>query len=484
MGEAINFSSAAFRGGANFSDTTFSGEADFSGAAFSGEPFFKSAKFSVGVYFKSVTFSGGANFSSTTFSGEANFFDTTFNNLAYFKDSIFLNSLNLVKAGFHGYADFRGSKIRKLDFNNNKSPRVFPSRLDFRGAVITEAHFQDLVFEKDVDFSDVAIGQLVKESPSKAEEASKKEPQGKVDKGEETTTSFSTVFRFVTFESDAFFLRTKFLGPMAFEKVNFKKEANFREAAFKKAKKFSLSYLNFKDLWIRWAQFPPIESWIKKDENMIKSFSDKEIEETETRKEEGIENLSKVFKRLEENFRARNLLSDANSAYYHRENAELEEKKTEKIPWWKKLFRMLWQAWGIISGYGTKIERIAVCALVLNLLFTLLYWIGANLERHAPPKPERDFTFKLRFRDFTRDYLADPGESTPWKLTTALRFSSVILFKIGPRDTTISGKMFWILNAKIFVWLEWWLGVLLMAALAYTLANTVPVIHWLISGIL
>ncbi len=64
----------------------------------------------------------------------------------------------------------------------------------------------------------------------------------------------------------------------------------------------------------------------------------------------------------------------------------------------------------------------------------------------------------------------------------ALRFSSVVLLKVGYRDTTVSGTI-WGIDYKYIVWIEWLLGFYLLAALAVTLSNTVPVVNRLITGV-
>lgn len=59
--------------------------------------------------------------------------------------------------------------------------------------------------------------------------------------------------------------------------------------------------------------------------------------------------------------------------------------------------------------------------------------------------------------------------------------SSVILFKIGYRDTTVSGSLGPLPMAYVIAF-EWALGFYLLAAITITLANTQPLInrpgHW------
>ena len=68
------------------------------------------------------------------------------------------------------------------------------------------------------------------------------------------------------------------------------------------------------------------------------------------------------------------------------------------------------------------------------------------------------------------------------KFGIAFLFSTVILLRIGFRDTTISGRV-GRLNLRHLVTFEWWLGLALVAALTITLANTQPLLNKLITGV-
>ena len=70
----------------------------------------------------------------------------------------------------------------------------------------------------------------------------------------------------------------------------------------------------------------------------------------------------------------------------------------------------------------------------------------------------------------------------PRKFVNALRVSSVILFKIGYRDTTLSGRV-GRLDMAYVVALEWALGFYVLAAVTLTLANTQPLINRLLTGV-
>ncbi len=547
LGDNADFRFATFSDKAEFYYSTFNGDADFSSATFSGD-----------AYFSRSTFGGDAYFLDSIFSREANFIQTNFIKVAYFRRASFFRRLYAIHAVFKEYADFRESKIRRLNFKSILSPTIVEGRIDFRNVIISGAHFQDIIFEKDIDFSDAKFGiplnivrldelshsieipdsldELLQslEFPDSLDELlqslefpdslrdkihyktkeklliftgymtkSEKEELARLSEDsqyrkaveqlfrESTLGPFAVVFRFATFESDAYFLRAKFFGDTALERVTFKKEANFTDADFKGKKendkqKFSLSYFNFNNLLIKWGQLPNPKSWVS--ETRIKSFNDIEGEE-EVERGERLEPLSQVLKGLEANFRNQKQLSDANKAYYFRKKAEFkEERKKNSKAYWKWFPKQaLWSLWWISCGYGTKILWILGWIIFFDLLFAMLYSIRDNLHKKSHPETKGEFTFKQRLFDFPRLYLreAKPLDMIKSKLTikfiNALRFSSVILLKIGYRDTKISGKILGI-DCKYFVWFEWLLGFYLLACLTVTMSNTVPIINRLISG--
>ena len=489
-GEA-NFLKATFRCKADFSEATFSGLAKFSWASFSGWADFRKATFISKAYFLKATFiskadfikatfSDETNFSWTTFSGEANFSWATFSGLAYFRSTSFPDALDLRNSKFKEYLDFRNAKIRRLNFNSRISPTILRGRIDFRKSIISEALFQDIIFEDDVDFSDVQFGIPI---------------------GTEKDKRLAVIFRFITFQSDAYFIGTNFCGDTAFERVTFKKDSNFTDAIFKGKKsegkgKLSLSHLHFKNLLIRWSQLPNVDFWVNQTKERIKSFIDVEKEkeeknkgqkEVESEDQERLEPLSAVLKRLEASFRGHNQLSDANYAYYHKKLAELNEAgRNEGDVWWRCQKRLAWFFWGISCGYGTKVEWILAWCVFFNLLFAIIFSVKGDLKRQPYPITKKEFTFKQRLFDFPKQYLSQTslleiGNESVRKFINALRFSSVVLLKIGYRDTTISGKLLGI-DYKYIVYIEWVWGFYLLACLAVTLKNRLPIVNKLIAG--
>ena len=492
--ERADFSYATFSGDADFSSAKFSGRAtvssgtiregaEFASATFSGRAGFSHATFSGGITFFNATFSGDADFSSAIFSGDADFSMASFIKLAYFKRSRFLGSLLFSNVDFREYADLRNTQIRRLDCNSVDSPTIIKGRLDFRNAIISEAHIQDFIFEKSVYFSDSRFGVLVEEEKKEGVSNTDKKPDKR---NLIVKSSLATLFRFVTFESYADFKRTKFLGNTAFENVNFIQDVNFTDADFKTGKdgskqKFSLSYLNFKNLFIKWDQLPNIRCWATDSSGRIKSFV--EIKEEQKK----LELLSHVFKDLEANFRTINQLSDANQAYYHRKKAELKETKKGDDFWLTTQREAEWIFWGIPCGYGTKIYWITGWSALITLLFAVIYSIKGELNRRPHPETKQEFNFKQRLFDFPKEYcsknsMLEVKKHSARKFINALRFSAVILFKVGYRDTTISGKILGI-DYTYIVWLEWALGYYILGALVVTLSNTLPIVNRLITGV-
>jgi hypothetical protein len=205
---------------------------------------------------------------------------------------------------------------------------------------------------------------------------------------------------------------------------------------------------------------------------------------------------------LEANFRRQNEFDDANEAYYQMKRAELREAR-EGLYFWQRLpLEAQWMFLGIFCGYGTGFWTIVSWTLGFNVLFTLIYWTMGDLQRHHNPGSTQDFTFKQRLLEFPRLYITSPESSmkphhaTPAErlmqkapardaartFWDALRFSSGILFKMGYRDTTVSGHVgTW--DLRWIVAAEWVLGFYLLALPIYTLTTTQPLLNRLIQGV-
>ena len=236
LGREAYFDSTTFGGRAAFGRATFSKEAYFGRATFSEEADFGRAIFDERAFFEGATFGGEAAFEGATFGGEAAFSRARFAKLAFFKDAHFFGRLTLERALFETYADFRDTLINHLAFNNATSPQIINSRMDFRRATITEAHLQDIVFGKDINFSDTRFGVAV--------DAKRADQQGSYTVGPgapragptkcpQVAPDVATVFRFVTFEGHAYFLRAGFAAGRAWNASSFTKTQTLPMQSFK-----------------------------------------------------------------------------------------------------------------------------------------------------------------------------------------------------------------------------------------------------------
>ena len=469
--DGADFAGATFEQLASFQSAEFLGESDFSDTRFGDEAGFVNARFGGLVFFVSMQVERFARFRSATFDGEVDFDGAAFGESADFQGTSFKDLLTLTGTDFGAYADFRDAEIAMLDLNSVHNPTILRSRFDMRGARIGEAHFQDVIFEADVDFSDASFGLSL---PSEETDAAEDPAPG------------TTILRFATFEDDVSFARARFAGRLAVENVKFQRTADFTDADFSaiargNSPSFAFSYVDFGDLRLRWPQLPEPRYWVQSEEDAIRGA-------IKTTSPVGRpEPISRTLSELEVSFKAGGRLDDANAAYFQRKLAELGEARSGGWDTSRLLFESEWLFWGLVCGYGTKIWWALGWALLANLIFTLIYWSSATVTRQPHPDTKEEFSFRLRLLDLPKQYSAEradlPVKSGPLrKLIDSLRVSTVILFKLGYRDTTLAGR-FGPLPIAYVVAVEWGLGFYLLAALTVTLANTQPLINRLIAGV-
>lgn len=417
-------------------------------------------------------FQAAASFARTDFDSETTFGATRFAKSAVFQETCFAGRLALQSSDLGPYADFRGAEIGHLDLSNSLEPTIYRSRIDLRRASITRADFEDVIFTGSVDASDATFGETATLCGF-MEEPLPIEP--------------GLDLRFVTFEDTVSAQRTNFQKRLSMSGAKFEQGVDFTNATFPKLRKggkarFALSFVDFGDLRLRWHQLPDPRYW-SPVQNVTGIAAN-----TKAARSKASEPVSHVLAGLERMFRDRGQLADANNATYHRKRSELAEARRAGWTADRLEKELEWLVWGLTCGYGTKIWWIVGWALLLNLCFTLIYWRWATLERAPHPDVEKDFSFRLRLLDLPQHYRekvgALPGAAASQrKLINALRISSVILFKIGYRDTTVSGRIGRI-GINSIVRLEWFLGFLILAAFTVTLSNTQPLINRLISGVL
>lgn len=495
---SVNAGNVTFHNKIIFDSVKFNNKVSFRSAVFKNTASFSSCIFMDKAEFNLASFSGRVQFPETVFA-KADFSSASFEKLSYFKDAVFLDFLKIGDAKFNGYADFRDTGIRKLDFKA-VSPNIITSPMDFRNAKISEAHFQDIIFEQDVDFSDVKFG---------AGEQEFTRFIGPLDLMEQYNkkSDYSLLFRYVTFKSNADFIRTEFLCDTGLEMVKFRSNANFKDAVLKHAdirNKFWFAYIDFNKLIIKWDQLPRPDDIIKFSENRVKSFLEKKdninLENiparniVKNRKPDHLKNLSDFFKSLDANFRAGKQLSDANKAYYYMKELNLHGARAgEEVPEWRDIKAWLMAegeriVWGIPCGYGTKIGRITAWIVFFHLLFTYIYYKKGQLT-----------DLRKSDKDCIEDLDSEPGYEPSYKsgqtvpepgldhekmtrLKMASRLSLAVLLKVESRSVGISGKICGI-NSKAVERFERWLGFYLVFCLLITSSNTFPLINRLLEGV-
>jgi len=466
---AAYFNVARFRGRAGFhnvkagdsitfAEAELQGPASFLRAELGGTARFTEARFAERAYFAEAVFAGDAVFRAARFQGNAVFEDVVFGGLVDLQGARVSGSLSLRNTSYGAYADLREARIGALDLNSAERPSIVAARFDMRGARVGAAHLEDVIFEQNVDFSDAVFGV-----------------------GGSAEARRGTVFRFVTFESPAAFARGRFEGPVVLENVDFQNIADFTDARFASPNgsgpSFALSYVDFAELRVHWPQLPPPSVWVQGETGRIEPpFGDAPLPRQ-------LEPRSRVLERLEGSFRDQGQLADANRAYYHRKRTELLEARAEGFTWPRLWLEAQWILWGATAGYGTRLGWIVGWSVLMDVLFALVYWRAALIQREPHPETEREHSFRLRLLDLPKQYLTGKSERmVRSKLVDALRGSSVILLKVGYRDTTLSGGLGPI-KVGYLVRLEWALGYLVLAALTVTLANTQPLLNRLLTGI-
>ena len=502
--ELATFTNVKFKDNTYFRGAIFDSSAEFIEADFNGIANFEEATFRGSSSFGYSVFSGDADFSRSNFCRTAVFAYANFKKSAIFQGAQFHNLLSLPGVSFEGYTNFRKTHINRLNFRNNNQA-IVRGRIDFRNATITDAHFQNIIFEKDIDFSDARFG-FQQNSEEKGCLSDMQRPSFHALQSIMGSSSFKTIqaviIRYVTFESDVYFIRTSFFGDISFERINYKNEANFKDAIFtdgSEKQRFSLSYVNAKNLLINWDQLPDTNLWLNDTQERVKSFLD--FQDEASKKRDGItdidieeieklEPLSQVLKGLETNFLSQGKLDNANEIYYHMKIAELQKVRNDTRIWQiERLIKEAFALFHIVSGYGTKPIRTLFYSIVSILFFAAIYMVNGTIVRKDHPLTKEDLKFTIRPFESYKYYITSPellGQSTKKnenKLINAIRLSFIILFRLGVRDTTISGKVFGC-NYQTIVFIARCLGVYLIWSLLYTLYRTVPFANEIIKALL
>jgi uncharacterized protein YjbI with pentapeptide repeats len=149
----VDFEEAVFHRSANFIDVHFSGHTNFQFVQFQGDANFGNCHFGAGPRLKATgpfyqtVFAGGVQFRSAEF-GNMKFWKTTFRQRTGFEDVVARDLLFMLPS-FYGPVDFSDSRIQRLEFHGWLP---IESDVTFRGAIIGNAQFFNVLFVKGADF--------------------------------------------------------------------------------------------------------------------------------------------------------------------------------------------------------------------------------------------------------------------------------------------------------------------------------------------
>ncbi len=178
-------------------------------------------------------------------------------------------------------------------------------------------------------------------------------------------------------------------------------------------------------------------------------------------------------------------------------SAELQSASNGKWDFLDKVSRRLilygeCLVWGWPTGYGTKLGRIALIALVSWLLFALpIALAGRQLARITQPVSDGSKEKSDAIRNIYEPISSNgrsQGEQAPRfpaspfaRLYLALGFTFRLLFKVGPRDIShipenAGSNVRW----RAYFSFLWYFGAYLLVLLTLTLANSSPMISRII----
>lgn len=524
FGEQLRVRRADFRGRARFAGTAWLKGARFDAVRFRDEVDFTAAR-SLGLFrFYRTTVDGELSFRRAVLCDRLFMARMQANAPADFSASIFSRRLTLTRVRFvksvrfrHArlpegirvdggrlgtYADFSAARIGDFDMRHPGSRAVVTARLDLRRARIDRVRIANATFTQEVDFSDAVIGQAPSDQTADprrgrsrlcpARKSATAANAGKSPQGAGAARyGFSLVN--VTFEDEAGFLRARLPLSAEFRRVKFRGPADFTDARFvpaaggRRKQEFQFSYVDLgADTRIRWPQFPALQYWKQHDR---------------------LQPLSSVLDGLEEYFRGRGLPADANAAYRHFEamqRAELNARASAALGAkggnvWRALltpklldFATLpvlreallaeakWLFWGLPTGYGTRIWRLLMVALALQLIFTLIYYRLATVARRLDGRTHGGSWFRLF--DLPDRYLGEfddepAAAAAGRRLRDAFAASLLLMFKLGRAEIRIQGGA----AVRLMVCLEWLIGYFILAAIVFTLGKTQPAVGALIA---
>ncbi len=492
------FDAVRFRDDVDFTAARALGRFRFYRTTIDGELSFRRAVLCDGLFMARVRANAPADFSASIFSRRLSLARIRFAKSVQFRHARLPEGIRVDGGTLGTYADFSAARIGDFDMRHPGSRAVVTARLDLRRARIDRVRIENTTFTQEVDFADAVIGEaLGDETANPRPDRFGLCPASKSATGADGSTNprdaravrYGLSLVNVTFEDEAGFLRARLPLSAEFRRVKFRGPADFTDARFVPAgrggrrEEFRFSYVDLgADTRIRWTQLPALNHW---------------------KQHASLQPLSSVLGGLENFFRGRQLLGDANAAYRHFEamqRAELNAAASaalgaKGVNLWRALLtpdlldlatlpvlreallaEAKWLFWGLPAGYGTRIWRLLLVALAIQLIFSLIYYRLGRFSRRLDGRASW-----LRLFDLPDRYLGefDDEENASVvrrRFRDAFVASLLLMFKLGRAEVRIQGGG----PVRLMVRLQWLIGYFILAAIVYTLGKTQPAVGALV----
>jgi uncharacterized protein YjbI with pentapeptide repeats len=401
------------------------------------------ARFAGPVRFAGVSVPGKAVFRGVTFEQAAGFLDVAF------EEPAGRSGVRFSEATFRGPARFDGTHVAS---NLRFDSAVFADDASFlKLAVDGIASFRNAQFRKDAEFRFCRLGNA--------------------DFGnEEMMTAFLGLadfrgcrfgagrFDFAEFRGDALFVDVEVAGDLSLRSASFRGPGtDFSGLAV--GGRLDLARAHAPNLRLRWGDVGPAIRRAEPDSAVLLL-------------------LQKRLEFLGEDADAREV------AYLVSERRMHERVARPDTPWTEKAWlRAEWLLWGLPTGYGTKLGRIGAIALFVWLLaaLSLLRPRGliANWPQGAAPELGQPPYQPLALEQLPAGACCDWRPAA--RLSRALRYAFTLLFKVPlPRSRIVDPPAG---GRGAYLQALWWLGSVLLALLAVTLAKVSPVVQAIIGRV-
>lgn len=412
------------------------------------------------AFFQNTSFEGPVRFTGVEFHGKTKFSGSTFEQTAEFIDTNFLPSTGLgagtrfSNTKFKGAVRFDGTRAGTINFDS----ALFASDANFlKFAVQETASFRNAIFQHDAEFRFCKFGRADFGDFSQMSAF-----HGLADfRGCEMG---GASFDFAEFRGTTTFVNAKIGdGGLSLKNASFRGESTDL-TGLKVAGSLPLDQTYFARLRFRWSDLGAA---------VLRASPDATA-------------LSVLHRSLEE----LKQVDEAQQVYGFLETQRMRELvASDQVDWTDKLWkRGEWLVWGLPTGYGTRLGRIVLIAIVCWLLLALPFASTGVLVRLDTTKNTANGIVVAR--KYRRDGIGTPSPSPRpaerlhrvlQQLAAAYAFSFALMFKTPSSQYCLgAGAGVGYVRYARGLWL---FGSVLLAMMAITLAKTSPALQALIGKI-